>query len=82
MNTSAIDNDLWKYSIKAPKKDGFLYSRNDTYQGEFLYDLENDPYEKQNLINIPEYNEIKKELSARIVQKLKEAGEPTPIIIP
>jgi len=77
----AIRTHRWKYSVEAPNKDGILYSKSQIYRGTFLYDLENDPYEKQNLINLPEYNEIKKKLTLRLVQKMIEAGEKPPNIL-
>jgi len=77
----AIRTHKWKYSVEAPNKDGILYSKSQIYREAFLYDLENDPHEKQNLINFPEYNGIKKELSARLVQKMIEAGEEPPNIL-
>ena len=78
----AIRTKKWKYSVKAPNKDGILFSRSDTYQEEFLYDLENDPYEKRNLVNDPIYSEVKGELTRILQKKMVEAGENIPSIIP
>ncbi len=77
----AIRTKKWKYSVKAPKKDGILYSKSDVYKDDFLYDLENDPFEKHNLIEDLEYVAIKKELSQLLIQKMVEAGESSPSII-
>ena len=48
----------------------------------FLYDLENDPHEKLNLIAEPEFFNVRKELSSLLKQRMIEAGESAPIIIP
>lgn len=78
----AIRTKKWKYSVKAPKKDGILHSKADIYEEEFLYDLENDPYEKRNLVNDSEYSENRNELSRILKRKMSEAGENIPTIIP
>ena len=71
----------WKYSVKAPKKDGSLHSRSDLYHEEFLYDLEVDSFERNNLIDNPSYSKIKQELSKVLKKKMVEAGESEPEII-
>jgi len=78
----AIRTHKWKYSVEAPDKDGILYSRSRIYEETFLYDLENDPYEKQNLIAEPEFINVRKELASLLKQRMIEAGELAPIIIP
>ncbi len=78
----AIRTHKWKYSVEAPDKDGILYSRSRIYEETFLYDLENDPYEKQNLITEPKFIDVRKELSSLLKQRMIEAGESAPIIIP
>jgi len=78
----AIRTIKWKYSVKAPSKDGILYSRADKYDEEFLYDLENDPHEKRNLVKDAQYFEVRNELSRILKRKMAEAGENIPTIIP
>ena len=77
----AIRTKKWKYSVKAPKRDGILYSKSDVYEGEFLYDLENDPFEKHNLIKDSNYSDVKKELSQLLIKRMVEASESIPKII-
>lgn len=77
----AIRTKKWKYSVKAPKRDGILYSKNDVYEGEFLYDLENDPFETHNLIKDSHYIDVKKELSQLLIKRMVEAGETIPRMI-
>ncbi|MHA1194186.1 MAG: sulfatase-like hydrolase/transferase [Promethearchaeota archaeon] len=78
----SIRTQKWKYSVEAPDKDGILYSRSEMYEETFLYDLENDAHEKQNLIAKPEFMDVRKELSSLLKQRMIEAGESAPIIIP
>ena len=77
----AIRTHKWKYSVEAPEKDGILNSRSDIYNETFLYDLENDPHEKLNLIAEPEFFNVRKELSSILKQRMIEAGEDPPNII-
>jgi arylsulfatase A-like enzyme len=77
----AIRTKKWKYSVKAPKRDGILYSKSDVYEGEFFYDLENDPFEKHNLIKDSNYIVVKKELSQLLIKRMVEAGEAIPRMI-
>jgi uncharacterized sulfatase len=42
---------------------------------EELYDLENDPYEKNNLANLSQYSEIKKALKAKLKSWMKQQGD-------
>jgi arylsulfatase A-like enzyme len=53
-----IRTDKWKYSV---------YFNNDGSNYEFeLYDLENDPYEKENLAGLKEYKQIFKDLHKQL----------------
>ncbi len=65
-----IRTKRWKYSIEADK-DSWAKDSN-IYIEAFLYDLENDKAEKNNLISSVEYQEIKKELSKKIKDKILE----------
>ncbi|MFX0070645.1 MAG: sulfatase-like hydrolase/transferase [Candidatus Hermodarchaeota archaeon] len=78
----AIRTEKWKYSIKAPNKDGLLYARNEIYMEDFLYDLENDLFERNNLVEDPKYQDIRNKLAERLKRIMVEAGEDIPVIIP
>ena len=52
-----------------------------TYTEDFLYDLENDPYENNNLIDNPEYSKEKEMLRKILVEYMKKAQEPDSEII-
>jgi len=43
---------------------------------EELYDLEKDPWEKDNLVGRPEYEEIRAELRGRLMEFLKKTEDP------
>ncbi|NVM02740.1 MAG: sulfatase-like hydrolase/transferase [Candidatus Helarchaeota archaeon] len=76
----AIRTKRWKYSVKAPSRRGFYDSGAKEYEEELLYDLENDIYEKNNLIKDPNYSEIRIKLAKILKKKMVEAGEEVPII--
>ena len=52
------------------------------YFEDFLYDLEKDPIEKNNLVKDPEYKQVRKELKQMLIKQMTEVGEKKPIILP
>lgn len=78
----AIRTGKWKYSVRAYDKDGWKDSHSDSYIEEFLYDLENDPYELNNLVRHPDYNYVRKDLAEILKKRISEAGEQAPQIYP
>lgn len=77
----AIRTKKWKYSVVAPHKNPWNDPGSDTYFEEYLYNLEKDPYEKNNLINCIEYKFVKNELKEILKRRMVEAGENIPEII-
>ena len=69
----AVRTDRWKYSVSAKNADKAFA---DEYKDDFLYDLENDPYEKNNLIHSPEHSEIRLEMRRLLLEYMTKAGEP------
>lgn len=69
----AVRTKKWKYSVTAPNRDCAFAKK---YEEDFLYDLEADPYEKNNLIGDDKYREIKNELRELLLGYMKKAGEP------
>ena len=75
-----IRTERWKYSVHAPGKSGITDSASDVYIEEFLYDLENDPHEIENLVRSPDHVEVRRELSRKLKCKMIEANENPPRI--
>lgn len=67
----AIRTHKWKYSVKADA-DGWNQMNSDIYYDDFLYDLENDPYERKNLANDDNYADVRLELSGIIKDYIKK----------
>ena len=77
-----IRTQRWKYSVVAPQKHGGKDPGSDRYAEEFLYDVQSDPYELRNLVNLASHEEIRASLRQRLIQRMVEAGEAAPIIDP
>lgn len=78
----AIRTKRWKYSVVAKDLDGNEIPSSDVYYEAYLYDLENDYHERNNLVKDAEFKEIRKELAQRLKNRMKEAGEYVPEILP
>jgi len=76
----AIRTKKWKYSVRAPGKDGVRDSCADLYEEDCLYDLEADPHERRNLAQDAAYADVRKSLRARLRQRMVGAGEDEPEI--
>lgn len=76
----AIRTNKWKYSVRAFDKSGRDDSCSVVYTEDFLYDLENDPHERNNLIADENYKEVRSNLSKILKIKMQEAGEKVPQI--
>jgi arylsulfatase A-like enzyme len=81
-----IRTSKWKYSVRAPesifdcRKPGWECPDSILYFEEFLYDLEADPYERDNLVRDPELVAVRAELASRLKRRMIEAGETEPEI--
>ncbi|MEI6578605.1 MAG: sulfatase-like hydrolase/transferase [Eubacteriales bacterium] len=71
----AIRTKKWKYSVCAFDKSAWKDSYSLVYNEEYLYDLENDPFELKNLMKDPEYALVRKELAKILKKKMRQAGE-------
>ncbi|MFX0101379.1 MAG: sulfatase-like hydrolase/transferase [Candidatus Hodarchaeota archaeon] len=76
-----IRTGKWKYSVRAPGLTSGPFSRSDLYVEEFLFDLENDLFERENLVNVLELEEVRSELSNRLKERMVKIGEKEPVII-
>jgi len=77
----ALRTKKWKYSVRAPRRNGWLHADAKTYREEFLYDLESDPHELVNLVRREGYEEVRAQLRERLIERMLEAGEPAPVIL-
>jgi arylsulfatase A-like enzyme len=78
----AVRTKRWKYGVVAEDRDGWAHSDSDTYTEAYLYDLESDPYELVNLIGFESHRETADIMGQRLIRRMTEAGERTPVIIP
>jgi len=82
----AIRTKKWKYSVWVPEDNEFglgcSQPGSDVYHEEYLYDLENDPHERSNLVRDPAYADVRAELAATLKRRMTEAGEAVPEILP
>ncbi len=78
----AIRTARWKYSVRAPNKDGIREAASDLYVEDFLYDLESDPHERNNLVSDARLAQVRYELRERLKRLMLGAGEREPRIEP
>lgn len=78
----AVRTERWKYSVYAPDEDGRENPDSDRYVEQYLYDLKQDPHERDNLVRDADHAEVRKELRERLKRRMAEAGEEVPAIEP
>ena len=78
----AVRTERWKYSVRAPGKDGRKEMDAEVYVEDFLYDVMSDPHEQNNLVAAPEYEAVRAEMRGLLLRRMAEAGEERPQIIP
>jgi uncharacterized sulfatase len=76
----ALRTKKWKYSVSAPDKHGGNDPGSDRYVDEFLYNLESDPHERNNLVADPSLADVRVELRNTLKRRMVEAGEKEPEI--
>lgn len=76
----AIRTHKWKYSVRAPDKTG-SDPNSEMYVEDFLYNLENDPHERNNLVAEPAFLKIRKDMAQTLKRRMVEAGEKEPMIL-
>lgn len=74
----AVRTKEWKYSARAFGS-GELRHSAVHYFDDFLYDLKNDPYEKNNLVNDKMYAGIVEEMRSLLSREMVNAGEKKPV---
>ena len=76
-----IRTKKWKYSVRVDA-DGWAAPSAETYFEEYLYDLENDPHEMNNLVADPRYASARAALAVKLIKRMAQAGEVPPTILP
>lgn len=81
-NSRAIRTDRFKYEVRDMAKTGYAHYSAKVYWESYLYDLEKDPNEKNNLVKDPRYAHVRRELRNLLIEQMVEAGEERPVIFP
>ena len=76
----AIRTQRWKYSVRALDKSSDNPS-SDVYVEDFLYDLNEDPHERNNLVSDPGLLSVRENLARTLKRRIVEAGETEPEIL-
>ncbi len=79
----AIRTQKWKYSVRAPGEKSWKETESsDMYVEDFLYDLEADPHERNNLVADPRLAGVRAELAETLKRRMVAVGEAEPEILP
>ena len=77
----AVRTGRWKYGVDAPDKSGREDVGSDTYVEQYLYDLQADPYELTNLVDLESHAEVRAVMRERLIRRMEGAGEEAPNIV-
>lgn len=77
----AIRTPRWKYSVRADAEKSGALQGCDTYIEDFLYDLEADPHEQNNLVTEASLRDVRADLALRLKIRMVQAGEKEPEIL-
>jgi uncharacterized sulfatase len=78
----AVRTNQYKYVIHAPECNPWKTLTTNVWHERYLFDLRNDPLERNNLLRDPDYAKIKEDMKQRIVRCAHEAGENFTEILP
>ena len=70
----------YTYSVYAPGVNGGEKAAADVYADDFLYDMEKDPHQLNNVVANPAYVQVKKELRERLLDWIERAEGTRPLI--
>ena len=76
----AVRTHRWKYGVDAPGEKGRDVAGADLYEEQYLYDLQADPYELNNLVGLESHREVAQVMKERLLRRMEEAGEARPHI--
>lgn len=77
----AVRTQRWKYSVYAPDKHGGSDPDSDMYVEEYLYDLEADPYELNNLIGLDSHKQVCQVMQQRLLRYIARVEGKAPTIV-
>lgn len=78
----AIRTKAYKYAVRAPGPIGGTASSSPVYFEDYLYDLQKDPIEKNNLIRDRSHASVRQKMKKLLLREMERAGEKTPLILP
>ena len=70
----------YTYSVYAPGVNGGEAAASDRYADDFLYDMEQDPHQLNNVVTDPAYAQVKAELRERLLDWIRQAEGARPVI--
>ena len=76
-----IRTPRYTYSVYAPGVDGGTVPAADIYADDFLYDMERDPYQLNNVVSDLAYAQVKAELRGRLLEWIWRAEGRRPAIL-
>ena len=77
----AVRTWRWKYGVDAPQVQNLDAAGADEYLEQYLYDLQADPYELNNLIGLESHREVALTMQERLLRRMENAGETLPRIV-
>ena len=70
----------YTYSVYAPGVNGGEAAASDRYADDFLYDMDQDPHQLNNVVTDPAYAQVKAELRERLLDWIRQAEGARPVI--
>ena len=70
----------YTYSVYAPGMNGGEAASSDVYADDFLYDMEKDPYQLNNVVDSPDYADVKLDMRERLLDWIEKAEGKRPVI--
>jgi arylsulfatase A-like enzyme len=67
-----VRNHRWKYAVWDPNGNGTQDAGSSVYTERYLYDLEADPYERNNLVAARELEDVRSELGSTLRRYIRE----------
>ncbi|MCH5198300.1 MAG: sulfatase-like hydrolase/transferase [Oscillospiraceae bacterium] len=81
-NSRAIRTKRYKYCVCDNLPSGYIHHNSRVYFEDYLYDLENDKIEKNNLVKDEAYAKVRKQLRKMLINEMVRIGEAKPVILP